>query len=358
MSLDSLFLARVSQAPPSKLGLKIKFRQLMGQLSDLSALADHVEQNTSDAPEPLQLAPSPEKPPPTMVQTAQPPAELAPFAPSVEGQARCSTVNGAAIVAGEIEDFCERQLQTLSELIGKQRKVLRDAGRDAIRPMSASTAKTESARPALALQPAVQMEPETASGATELHASPQFRPLIQIGDSVDLIRSHQRHLDAHPERYNRYIAGSKQMTQNHRATLGDPAVGAGVDPKWKELFDPIVTVRSRASNLWEVDGNQHIALVNGYAIMLGHVLDLVTAAVKDQLQINYETGPQLPIAGKVADAICEMMDMDRAAFCNTSTGKFLGAGLPIRALSELELERFSAVDNNAAIYEPHYQYRA
>lgn len=132
-----------------------------------------------------------------------------------------------------------------------------------------------------------------------------------------------------------------------------------MDLKCKELFDPIVTVRSRASKLWDVDGNQWIALVNEYgAIMLGHAPDFVTAAVKDQLQINYETGPQLPIAGKVADAICEMLDMERAAFCNTSTGKFLGAGLPIRALSELELERFSAVDNNAAIYEPHYQNRA
>ena len=53
--------------------------------------------------------------------------------------------------------------------------------------------------------------------------------------------------------------------------------------------------------------------------MFGHAPDFVTEAVREQLDHGYETGPQSPLAGKVADLICEMTGMERVTFCNTGS---------------------------------------
>ena len=103
--------------------------------------------------------------------------------------------------------------------------------------------------------------------------------------------------------------------------MADPRAAAGLRPQWKELVYPIVTVRSKGSKLWDVDGNEYIDLVNGYGpIMLGHAPDFVTAAQsRNSFRLGFETGPQSPLAGKVAELICEMTGNERAAFCNTGS---------------------------------------
>ena len=45
MGFDSLFLTQVSQALQTRFGLKIKFRQLLDQLSDLGSLTDYVQEH-------------------------------------------------------------------------------------------------------------------------------------------------------------------------------------------------------------------------------------------------------------------------------------------------------------------------
>jgi acyl carrier protein len=68
LGFDSLFLTQVSQALHEKFGLKITFRQLLDQLSNLEALAAHVDQNL--APDALS---EPESPRPA----SQPEASIA-----------------------------------------------------------------------------------------------------------------------------------------------------------------------------------------------------------------------------------------------------------------------------------------
>ena len=89
---------------------------------------------------------------------------------------------------------------------------------------------------------------------------------------------------------------------------------------------PIVVDRSSGSKLWDVDGNEYIDLVCGFGpILLGHNPAIVREAIKSQLDQGIETGPQTPLAGKVAQLFCEMTGMERVAFCNTGSEAVLAA---------------------------------
>jgi amino acid adenylation domain-containing protein len=318
MGFDSLFLTQVSQALQTKFGLKIKFRQLVDQLSDLSSLTDYLDrQLRPDAFRPSTPAPAAQLSTARPPQTLQTSADAVPKAASVETQAPSATMNGTGGGTGDLEELCRLQLRTLSDVMAKQLEMLRDAGH-----ASGLTLSPQPTANASAVAPAIrQTTPASAQAPeTEIQGSPRFKPLIQRGSGSDLSPDQQKQLDRLVERYNQRTAGSKEMTQRHRARLADPRAAAGLRPQWKELVYPIVTVRSKGSKLWDVDGNEYIDLVNGYGpIMLGHAPDFVTAAVAEQLRAGYETGPQSPLAGKVAEAICEMTGNERAAFCNTGS---------------------------------------
>jgi amino acid adenylation domain-containing protein len=320
MGFDSLFLTQVSQTLQTRFGLKIKFRQLVDQLSDLSSLTDYLQEHIplavlQSAPPAPASQPSAANSPPA----AQLPAHSSAAMMTAGGQV--PSASGKMIGAVDIEDLCKLQLQTLSDVMAKQLEMLRDAGSATGRP---AAAKAVNAEPAQGQAPISAAPAE--SKESELQASPRFKPLIQTGSSADLTAEQQRHLDALIERYNRRTGGSKRMTQQHRARLADPRVAAGLRPQWKELVYPIVTVHSKGSRVWDVDGNEYIDLVNGYGpIMLGHSPDFLTAAVKEQLKVGFETGPQSPLAGKVAELICEMTGNERAAFCNTGSEAVMAA---------------------------------
>ena len=89
---------------------------------------------------------------------------------------------------------------------------------------------------------------------------------------------------------------------------------------------PIITERSQGSRIWDVDGNEYIDIVNGFGpIMLGHRPDFVENAIAKQLSEGFETGPQSPLAGKVAQLFCEMTGNERMTFCNTGSEAVLAA---------------------------------
>jgi len=53
--------------------------------------------------------------------------------------------------------------------------------------------------------------------------------------------------------------------------------------------------------------------------------DFVLDAVRRQLDLGYEIGPQHPLAGPVTELVCEMTGFDRAALCNTGSEAVMGA---------------------------------
>jgi len=146
-----------------------------------------------------------------------------------------------------------------------------------------------------------------------------YRPPAQ-NTKTRLTSDQQRSLDEFTRRYSHRTAKSKQLTSDHRPHLADPRSVAGFRQSWKEIVYPIVTERSLGSRLWDVDGNEYIDLVNGFgSVFFGHNPEFIRSALKEQLERGVEIGPQSPMAGEVARLICEMVGMQRAAFCNTGS---------------------------------------
>ncbi|MGH8162033.1 MAG: aminotransferase class III-fold pyridoxal phosphate-dependent enzyme, partial [Gammaproteobacteria bacterium] len=146
-----------------------------------------------------------------------------------------------------------------------------------------------------------------------------YRPPAR-GTDGGLTDRQRRSLTAFIERYNRKTAKSKHATDANRAHLADPRTVAGFRQVWKEMVYPIVTVRSSGAHLWDLDGNDYVDVTNGFGMILfGHNPEFIRKAIQAQLEAGIEIGPQTPLAGEVSHLLCDMVGMERAAFCNTGS---------------------------------------
>ncbi|HKX44511.1 MAG TPA: aminotransferase class III-fold pyridoxal phosphate-dependent enzyme, partial [Burkholderiaceae bacterium] len=138
-------------------------------------------------------------------------------------------------------------------------------------------------------------------------------------------RQHAR-LDAFVRRYIERTRKSKDYTVQHRAHLADPRVVNGFRPMTKEITYQIVIERSKGSRMWDLDGNEYVDTLNGFGMNLfGWQPDFVNEAIHRQVDAGYEIGPQHPLAGEVADLICELTGFDRAGLCNTGSEAVMAA---------------------------------
>ncbi len=317
LGFDSLFLTQVSQALQAKFGIKITFRQLLDKLSNIEAVSDHL--NTAlppeAIPEPVQESATLEAPQQIQVATA---------GDGTSGQKPAVSIEGS-----DLEGLFRAQLQTLTELMNKQLDVLRatsaGGGRVASAPKAAG-AMNGIAKARVAEQPK-PIAPTVVSPAT-LPQSRKFVPFraVEAGSGSDFTAHQKQYLAEFIQRYNRKTSGSKEATQAYRRYLADPRAASGFRVEWKELIYPIVTVRSKGSKLWDVDGNEYVDMVNGFGpILFGHNTDFVNRAIEEQMKLGYETGPQSPLAGKVAKLIAEMTGTDRVTFCNTGSEAVVAA---------------------------------
>ena len=142
----------------------------------------------------------------------------------------------------------------------------------------------------------------------------------------ELNEKQQAYLDALIAKYVERTPRSKQLTDAGRLRLSDPRAVAGFRPQWKEMVYPLIVEQARGSRLWDVDGNEYIDIVNGYGcIMFGHSPEFVVDAVTDQLDRGVAIGPQSPLAGEVAELICELTGNERVTFCNTGSEAVMAA---------------------------------
>ncbi|MGA9827009.1 MAG: aminotransferase class III-fold pyridoxal phosphate-dependent enzyme [Rhodanobacteraceae bacterium] len=97
---------------------------------------------------------------------------------------------------------------------------------------------------------------------------------------------------------------------------------------------PIVSVRSSGSHLWDIDGNDYVDITNGFGMILfGHNPPFIHEAVQTQLEVGYEIGPQTSLAGEVSRLLCDMVGMERAAFCSTGSEAVMAAIRVARTVS-------------------------
>jgi glutamate-1-semialdehyde aminotransferase/acyl carrier protein len=310
IGLDSLLLTQASTSIEKAFGVHVTFRQLLEELSSLDALAAH-------------LAPSMAVP----VASAPAPVAASASVPVIPTSAIAAQAELTSVPLGGVEALVRKQL----EIMEKQLEILRN-------PAAANVIQAASvAAPIAPLVAAPNTNQATPAPATlfpsastnvkkpEMPAFGPYKP-VQKGMAGALPEQQQKALDALIARYTTLTKESKRLTAEHRAHFADPRTVSGFRQIWKEMVYPIVTERSQGSRLWDVDGNEYVDMTNGFgSILFGHRPDFVIRAVTEQMAKGFEIGPQSPLAGKVAELLCRITGMERAAFCNTGSEAVVAA---------------------------------
>ena len=322
LGFDSLFLTQVSQGLQSKFGVKITFRQLLGDQSTLVALADYI-----DAQLPLGTFESPVASGETAVGKAAP--DSAGANTTIPAAQPVAQTYGTAPVAGTaLEQLMRDQLQAMNQLFAQQISILQGTG--APQQILAPPAVVPPAS-----KPVTPSAPAQSKDAAhvELKGYTPFKPL-QKSVSGEMTPRQIDHIHRLTGSYTTRTKTSKSKTQESRQYLADPRVVAGFRVQWKELIYPIITNRSKGSHIWDLDGNEYVDILNGFGpIMLGHRPDFVEEAIAKQLHEGFEIGPQTILAGEVAKALCEMTGNERATFCNTGSEAVMAAMRLARTVS-------------------------
>ncbi|HEY0505279.1 MAG TPA: aminotransferase class III-fold pyridoxal phosphate-dependent enzyme, partial [Lysobacter sp.] len=316
LGLDSLMLTQVAVQLQKTFEMPIGFRQLMGDCSSLDRLAAMLD----EALPPEAAAPAP-------VAAVQP-AAVAP-APVAMAMAPVAL---PALDGGN--DFTRQVIAQQMQLMAQQLALL-SGGVAAAPPAPVAVAPAPQPQPqpvaapaAAAPKPVVEGEEDTGAVQQKYDVKKAFGAIARIDNNADLELSPQQKakLTAFIDRYVARTRKSKDYTQANRARLADPRVVNGFRPLTKEIVYQIVVEKSKGSRVIDIDGNEYIDALNGFGMSLfGWQPDFVLDAVREQLDKGYEIGPQHPVAGEVAQLVCELTGHDRAALCNTGSEAVLGA---------------------------------
>ncbi|WDS36897.1 type I polyketide synthase [Pseudoxanthomonas sp.] len=309
LGLDSLMLTQMSLHLCKVFPVKVSFRQLMVEYATLDRLAELI-----DAQLPAESAPAPA----AATQPAAMPIPVA--APSVQ------TLPQGAPQQGYVQQVIEQQMQ----LMAQQLALL--AGQGTAAPASSGPSTSVATTPAAVAAPveaaaATVVDEEAALAHTRYDIKKAFGAIARIDTGAHELSAHQQaRLDRFMQRYVARTPKSKLYTQTHRPHMADPRVVNGFRPMLKEIVYQIVIERSKGAHLWDLDGNEYVDALNGFGMSLfGWQPDFVLDAVRAQLDLGYEIGPQHPLAGDVAKLICDITGHDRAALCNTGSEAVLGA---------------------------------
>lgn len=143
---------------------------------------------------------------------------------------------------------------------------------------------------------------------------------IQPGDIAAPSVSEQGRNKQLVERYTEKTGTSRRLTEKHRPHLADNRASAGFRFSIKEMLYPVHAERSCGSKFYDVDGNEYLDLTMGFgANLFGHNPDFVMDAVRRQMDLGIQLGPQSPLAGDVAERVCSFTGMERVTFCNSGT---------------------------------------
>jgi len=306
LGFDSLFLTQATQVVQRRFGVKVTFRQMVEQYSSIRALADRLD---SILPADAFPAEQPQHQPQPVAQ---------PQAVAVAAESAAPALSAAP--GSPLEELFRAQMQAMSQLFAQQLAAMGGAA-----PAAGAQQALASSAPSPAPGPAKQVTPAEAAPTGGFKTHGPFKP-VQAGTKDGLTEAQRDYIQSLVARYTRRTGKSKEYTQKHRPHLADPRAVAGFRSLWKEMVYPLVTSRSKGSRIWDLDGHEYIDIVNGFgAIMFGHGPEFVTEAVRKQIDLGVEIGPQSYLAGEVAALICEMTGMERAAFCNTGSEAVMAA---------------------------------
>lgn len=348
LGFDSLFIGQFAQKIDKQYRVKISFRELLGNIPSIAALAKYLDQALPPQPAKVEVAFSPAPAAavqpiasqPATAQTAPqisapPPAPL----PGISGGIQ--TVQQGNIPGGTgLEALLQSQLSLTQNLFAQQFQLLQGAA-------SAPAAVVATAPPALVppiVAPVTVAAPQATvtpqafqdSGPSEEIGGERYRHYQQGGSKAktDITPEKENFINDLVLAYSNRNKRSKEYTQTHRARLADPRTASGFRSEWKEMTFPVVCDRSKGARIWDIDGHEYIDLVNGFGqTAFGHAPDFVVDAMKIQMDDGFAIGPQTPLAGEVAELFGAMTGHERVTFCNTGSEAVMAAMRLARAVT-------------------------
>jgi amino acid adenylation domain-containing protein len=310
--LDSLVLTQAALQVKKHFRINITFRQLMEDCRSFDLLVDHLDKT---------LPPEPAVAMPATVATA------ALAAQPVAGAITTPTAPVSAAPAALRTDapLLQQVIAQQMQLMQQQLSLLAGAGIGA-----APAAAAASAVAAVVDAPAAsEAQPAGKSGGgVSYDVKKAFGAIARIHTVPNraITSRQQARLDAFVRRYVDRTRQSKDFTARNRPHMADPRVVNGFRPTTKEITYQIVVERSKGSRVWDIDGNEYVDTLNGFGMnMFGWQPDFINDAVRRQLDLGYEIGPQHPLAAEVTQRICELTGFDRAALCNTGSEAVMAA---------------------------------
>jgi amino acid adenylation domain-containing protein len=302
IGFDSLLLTQIATNLKKTFNVAITFRKLFEEYNSINLLADFLDKNLPAS----QFEPVAAQQPIYQSATAQRPVQMPnmQFAPNGNSDAALNIIS--------------QQLQFLANQIAH---------------LQGGAPQPYTNGAALSQLNGKQVAPTTVTDEPDISAEEMveikkpFGATARIERVLQGLNDKQMAFLAHlTKEYNAKTKKSKEQTQQHRAYMADPRVVSGFRPLTKEVVYPIVINRSKGSRLWDVDGNEYIDALNGFGSnMLGYQPDILKEAVKAQIDLGYEIGPQHELAGEVCKMMCEFTNFDRAGLCNTGSEAVLGA---------------------------------
>ena len=288
MGLDSLLLTQITLHVKREFGVPVTFRQLNESCGTLDLLATYLDEKL-------------------------PADQYASGAVQALSQTADQQAASGNIQSGNALSLITQQIQLLAQQVA-----LLNGGNSGTIPVTGI-------QPVAAAKKEVGITDISAEEMAELKKP--FGATARIEKQATKLTAKQAaFLNAFIQRYNQKTIKSKNYTQQHRDYMADPRVVSGFKPLTKEIVYPLVVNRSKGSRLWDLDGNEYIDALNGFGSnLLGYQPQLITDAIKLQLERGYEIGPQHELAGPVCKLICEFTGFDRSALCNTGSEAVLGA---------------------------------
>ncbi|HJV53959.1 MAG TPA: amino acid adenylation domain-containing protein, partial [Noviherbaspirillum sp.] len=314
LGLDSLTLTQVANQIRQDFKVKLTFRQLMEEHRSLGALAAYLDQQLPAVPHDGEGG------------GAAANAAIVPDAPAlaVAPAAPMGALPAASAHGGPVHQLIQQQMQ----LMAQQLMLLQGGAGGALAAATAAGSPGPVAPAPAGAKPMQERSEPELKGSIQYDVKKAFGAIARIHTDAGMaLNARQRsRLEAFTRRYVEKTKRSREYVQKHRAHLADPRVVNGFRPMLKEIVYQIVISRSKGAKLWDLDGNEYVDANNGFGMSLfGWQPDFVVDAVRQQLDAGYEIGPLHPLAGEVAQMLCELTGHDRAGLCNTGSEAVMGA---------------------------------
>lgn len=285
MGADSIILADAARMLAARYDVKISLKDLLGDRGNVDALAHDIARQLGQAPAP-----------------AAAPIDLNPAV------APRAIDTHAAAAPTEIAEVMRRQLDLVERVVSEQLAAIG-------RLNGGSEARQDKPAGVAVALPRTGVALETAARETRAARAPVEDEPRRAAHRASLIAA-----------YNKRTARSKLLAEQRRQRFADVRASAGFRASIKEMIYPITGERAEGARIWDVDSNEYIDVSMDFgANLFGHGASLIREAMQAQLERGLALGPRSPLAGEVAELMCELTGMDRVLFCQSGTESVMTA---------------------------------